>query len=43
MKHYKIKKSKVKKSVFVPEGVRVSLKKPKFPKKIFWDVHEVKN
>lgn len=43
MKHCKIKKSKIRKVPFVPEGVRVSLKKPKFPKKIFWKVHEIKN
>jgi len=41
MKNYRIKKKSydLKRKQFVPQGVRVSLPKPKFPRRVVWDAH----
>jgi hypothetical protein len=44
MRHLPIKKHNgSKKRTFIKEGIRTTLPKPKFPKVVFWDVHENKN
>lgn len=35
MRHFHIDKKK-KRKIFIPEGVRVPLKKPKFPLSVIW-------
>lgn len=41
MKNYRIKKksSEGKRKLFVPQGVRTSLPKPKFKRTVVWDAH----
>jgi hypothetical protein len=36
MKHFHIDKKKEKRKIFIPEGVRVPLKKPKFRLSVIW-------
>jgi len=44
MKHFPIKKKKsIRKKIFIQEGIRSSLPKPKIPLVIFWNVHKVEN
>lgn len=45
MKHFRIKKgSKIKrKKMFIQEGIRVSLPKPKIPLIMFWSVNKTNN
>jgi hypothetical protein len=45
MKHFKIKKSsKVKrKKIFIQDGIRMSLPKPKIPLIVLWAVHDINN
>jgi hypothetical protein len=44
MKHFPIKKhDNRRKRLFIKEGIRTTLPKPKIPKVVFWEVHENKN
>lgn len=37
------KKLHIKRKIFIKEGIRTSLPKPKMPLILFWNVHESKN
>lgn len=44
MKHFPIKKHiSTRKRMFIQEGIRTTLPKPRLPLVIFWNVHENKN
>jgi hypothetical protein len=40
MKHYPIRKAKEKRKPYMPEGIRLPLPKPKFPRTVFWKVNK---
>ena len=44
MKHFPIKKKESKrKKIFIQEGIRASLPKPKIPLMMLWNIHKVEN
>jgi hypothetical protein len=42
VKHFRIKKSETRRRPFI-QDIRLPIPKPKFPRRMFWKIHEVKN